>query len=92
MVVAPGLPDRVPPIPPLPSQAPCTCYGDGASDVFVFLQRTVQRNLPDCGGCLTQWNYQKWLVAPDGSAFATYASAASPLDAEDDIERLLSGA
>lgn len=66
--------------------------GDGASDVFVFLQRTVQRNLPDCGGCLTQWNYQKWLVAPDGSAFATYASAASPLDAEDDIERLLSGA
>ena len=66
--------------------------GDGASDAYVFLQRTVQNNLPNCAGCMVTWNYEKFLVDADGRAFGRYYPAASPLDMEADIERLLADA
>ena len=42
-----------------------------------------------CGECEIAWNYEKFLVASNGTVIQRYGSATSPLAAEGDIRLLL---
>lgn len=61
--------------------------GHAALPLFKFLKQKAK--LPLCAGCEVAWNYEKFLVDDEGLVVSRYASATSPLEAEQNIRSLL---
>mmetsp|Transcript_18869 Transcript_18869/g.48230 ORF Transcript_18869/g.48230 Transcript_18869/m.48230 type:complete len:88 (-) Transcript_18869:322-585(-) len=61
--------------------------GPGTLEAYAVLKNEAK--VGHDAGFDIMWNYEKFLVDGDGKPVMRYASDASPLDAEEDIRKLL---